>query len=182
MKKIFLILMLSCVFMIMNAQEESPTLKGKTLVNFGTGIFGGSGGLNLTPVHFGMDFFFINDLSVGFDLSWSYYLSQEVVNNPSLLSVQAVIDYHFNQVMNLPTSWDFYAGVKMGTGYMTTDKEIEAYNLNYSNGFKFVFDGRVGARYYFNEKIAINAEVGVKSVSGTHTSGATFLIGITAKL
>lgn len=182
MKKITLILMFFCAFTVLNAQEESPTLKGNRLLNINTGLFGGSGGVNLIPIQFGMDFFVVNNFSTGFDLSWRYYLSQSVVGKPSLITAQAVIDYHFNQVMNLPTSLDFYAGVKLGTGYLTTKEDMEDFNLNYSNGFKFVFDGRVGIRYYFNTKLAVNSEIGVTSVSGTKTSGASFIIGITAKM
>lgn len=182
MKKTILILTLCCTFILLQAQEESPTLKGSTQLNIGTGFFGGSGGLNLIPVHLGMDFFIINNLSAGFDINWRYYLSQDVVGKPSLISAQAVIDYHFNEVMNLAPAWDFYAGVKLGTGYMATDKDLEDYNLNYTNGFKFVFDFRAGIRYYFNSNFALNSEVGVLSVSGTKTTGASFTIGISKKL
>jgi len=182
MKKIVLILSLSCAFILSHAQEESPTLKGNSQLNIGTGIFGGSGGLNLIPVHLGLDFFIIDNLSAGFDINWRYFASQEVVGKPSLISAQAVIDYHFNQVMNLPSSWDFYAGVKMGSGYMTTSEEMEAFNEYYSNGFKFVFDARAGIRYYFNGNLALNSEIGVTSVSGTKTTGASFTLGITVKL
>ena len=182
MKKIILVLTLSCAFFLTQAQEESPTSKGKTLLNINTGIFGGSGGVNLIPIQLGMDFFVINNLSAGFNVGWRYYASQDVVGNPSLITAQAVVDYHFNQVMNLSNSWDFYAGVKLGTGYMTTDKDLEGYNLSYSNGFKFVFDGRVGVRYYFNSSLAVNSEVGVTSVSGTKTTAASFIVGVTVGL
>jgi hypothetical protein len=182
MKKIVLILLLGCAFILGQAQEESPTLKGNSQLNFGTGVFGGSGGLNLIPVHLGMDFFIVNNLSTGFDFSWRYYASQDNVGNPSLLCLQAVIDYHFNQIMNLSNPWDFYAGFKIGTGYMTTDKDLEVFNLHYDNGFKFVFDARAGIRYYFNNNVALNSEIGVTSVSGTKTTGASFTLGITVKL
>lgn len=182
MKKIVLILLISCAFILCQAQEESPTLKGNSQLNIGTGIFGGSGGLNLIPVHLGMDFFIVNNLSAGFDMNWRYFISQEVVGKPSLISAQVVTDYHFNQVMNLPNTWDFYAGVKLGIGYMTTDKDLEAFNLHYDNGIKFVFDARAGVRYYFNHNLALNSEIGVTSVSGTKTTGASFTLGITMKL
>lgn len=182
MKKIVLVFMMSCALIIMNAQEESPTLKGKTQLNIGTGIYGGSGGVNFIPVHVGVDFFIIDNLSAGVDVNWRYYASQDIIGKPSLISVQAVIDYHFNEIMNLSNSWDFYTGVKLGTGYMTTDEDLEAFNLNYTHGFKFVFDFRAGIRYYFNSNLALNSEVGVQSVSGTKTTGATFTIGISVKL
>ena len=182
MKKIILVLTLICAFHLTQAQEESPTAKGNTLLNINTGLFGGSGGVNLIPIQFGMDFFVVNNLSTGFDLGWRYFLSQDVVGKPSLITAQAVIDYHFNQVMNLSTKWDFYAGVKLGTGYMTTKEDMEVFNLKYSNGFKFVFDARAGIRYYFNSHLALNSEIGVTSVSGTKTTGAAFIVGVSIVL
>ncbi len=65
---------------------------------------------------------------------------------------------------------------------MFTKEELEGYNLHYNRGVKFVFDARAGVRYYINNGLAINSEIGVMSVGGTNTSGATFIIGITAKL
>ena len=182
MKRIAFYLALAIFTLSLKAQEELPTAKGNKLLNVGTGIFGGSGGLNFIPLHIGMDFFIVNNLSVGFDFNWRYYNSQETVGKPSLFSVQAVVDYHFNELMNLSPSWDFYAGIKLGPGYMFTKEELEGYNLHYKRGVKFVFDARIGIRYYFNEKLAINSDVGVISVGGTNTSGVTFLVGITAKL
>jgi len=181
MKKIVLFLLLAAVSFSLVAQQDSPTAKGIKVINIGTGLFGGSGGANFIPIHFGVDFLVVNNLSVGGDLNWRYYSSQGVVGKPSLISLQAVIDYHLNEVMHLSPQWDFYGGVKLGPGYMTTDKDKEAFNMNYSNGVKFVADFRAGTRYYFNDHMGINAEIGVLTVSGTKTTGAEFLIGITIK-
>ncbi len=182
MKKIVLAFIFAFFVVSLNAQDELPTAKGNKLINIGTGMLGGSGGVNLTPVHIGFDYFIINNLSLGFDANWIYYLSKDIVGNPHLFSGQAVIDYHFNELMNLPSAWDFYAGVKLGAGYMNTDKALEVNELAYKRGVKFVFNGRVGFRYYFNEKIGVNSEVGILSVSGTKTSGVTFMLGISTKL
>lgn len=181
MKKIALLLVLATISYTMVAQQDSPTAKGNKLINIGTGIFGGSGGLNFTPIHFGMDFLVVNNLSVGGDLNWRYYNTQSNVGKPSLISFQVVVDYHLNEVMHLSPQWDFYGGVKLGPGYMMTDEDLEAENIPFARGVKFVADFRVGARYYFNDNLGINSEIGVLTVSGTKTTGATFLIGITIK-
>jgi len=182
MKRIALYLAMAIFTLSLNAQEELPTAKGNKLLNVGTGTFGGSGGLNFIPIHIGMDFFIVNILSAGFDLNWRYYASQGVVGKPNLFTAQVVVDYHFNELMNLSPSWDFYTGLKLGAGYMLTDEELEDYNTHYKSGVKFVFDARAGIRYYINNGLALNSEVGVASVSGTKTTGASFTIGITAKL
>ncbi|MEE4260251.1 MAG: hypothetical protein V2I62_10850 [Bacteroidales bacterium] len=176
MKKIILILTFCCVFIILKAQEESPTLKGKTQLNIGLGIFGW-GGANIYPLHAGVDFFIINHLSLGIDMNWRYinYTSHA----HQLFSAQAVIDYHLNEVMQLPNAWDVYAGIKAGPGYMT---DPDNWNALYDDGIKFVFDGRFGGRYYFNEKLAVNAEIGLMTISESKTSGIAFTAGITSKL
>jgi len=176
MKKIILILTLSFAFTIIHAQDASPTLKGKTQLNIGTGIFGW-GGLNFYPVHAGMDFFIINNLSLGFDMNWRFLSYPD--HNHQLFSGQAVVDYHLNEVMQLSNPWDVYVGVKAGAGYFTDPDNWDAL---YDDGIKFVFDGRFGGRYYFNEKLAVNAEFGIMTISESRTSGVAFTAGITTKL
>ena len=176
MKKILLVLSLVLALIVVKGQDDSPTLKGKNQINVGIGLFGW-GGASFIPLHIGMDFFILNNFSLGFDANWRYYNS--AAHKHQLFSGQIVVDYHFNELMNMSNSWDFYAGVKAGPGYMTDSGEWGAL---YAKGVKFVFDARIGVRYYFNEKLAVNSEVGVMSVSGTNTSGVTFLMGITAKL
>jgi len=181
MKKAALLLLMALTFSLVKAQDELPTAKGNKLFNFGVGMFGASNP-SYMPVHLGMDFFIINNLSMGFDANWRYYHAEEERNRHQLYSLQVVVDYHFNELMHLSPSWDFYAGVKMGPGYMYTKEEYEDWNTHYESGVRFVFDGRVGFRYYFNSKIGVNSEVGFMNVSKTNTTGVTFMLGITANL
>jgi len=181
MKKAALLLLMALTFSLVKAQDELPTAKGNKLFNFGVGMFGASNP-SYMPVHLGMDFFIINNLSMGFDANWRYYYAKEEIFRHQLYSLQVVVDYHFNELMHLSPSWDFYAGVKMGPGYMYTKEEYEDWNTHYESGVRFVFDGRVGFRYYFNSKIGVNSEVGFMNVSKTNTTGMTFMLGITANL
>lgn len=182
MKRIILVLALALSLSGLHAQEESPTAKGNRLLNIGVGVFGGTSTPNFMPLHIGMDFFIINNLSLGFDLSWRYYASKIEKDRHMLFPVQAVVDYHFNELMHMNSSWDFYAGLKLGPGYMYTKEEWEDWDTHYESGVKFVFDGVIGFRYYFNEKVGVNSEIGVISVSGTKTTGVNFSAGISVKL
>lgn len=178
MKKTVLILMLTCGFILSNAQDESPTLKGKTQINIGLGLFGW-GGPNFYPLHVGMDFFIINNLSVGFDVNWRYYRND--IYSHQIFSAQAVIDYHLNHVMNLSSKWDVYAGLKIGPGYMTdADNDI---NAALNSGVRLVTDVRAGVRYYVSPKIAVNLEGGIMTVSSTNdVVNGVFTFGIALKL
>ena len=177
MKKTVLLLTLAFAIIALNAQDESPTLKGNKLINVGVGIFGW-GGVNFYPIHVGIDFFIIDNLSLGFDVNWRLYKNNIYRHN--IIASQAVLDYHFNQIMKLSGKWDFYAGIKIGPGYITDpDNDI---NTAVNAGVRLLTDIRTGIRYYINNTIAINAEGGVMLVSGIQPVIGAFTIGITTKL
>lgn len=181
MKKTLLILSIVCAFVAIQAQEESPTLKGKTQLNMGMG-FMGWGGLQLYPLHAGMDFFIVNNLSVGFDVNWRLlkndYYTTDFTHH--LFGLQAVIDYHFNHVMKLPYKWDFYAGLKIGPGYMTDAENDVNDALNAS--VRLFLDARLGIRYYINPKLALNAEGGIMRINDISATNTAFTAGIALKL
>ncbi|MCB2207477.1 MAG: porin family protein [Bacteroidetes bacterium] len=181
MKKILLILSIVFAFIAIQAQEESPTLKGKTQLNIGAGLMGW-GGLQIYPLHAGIDFFIVNNLSVGFDMNWRLLKSD--YNNTDfthhLFAIQAVIDYHFNEVMKLSYKWDFYAGMKIGPGYIT-DAENDV-NDALNSSVRFFLDARLGVRYYINPKLALNAEGGIMRVNDVSATNSAFTVGLSLKM
>ncbi len=76
-------------------------------------------------------------------------------------------NYHFNDLLNAPDEWDFYAGASIG--YFIRSNSVD--NISVSN--EVHVGVHVGARYFLNEKIALNAEAG----GGIALSGAS--IGVT---
>ncbi len=79
---------------------------------------------------------------------------------------------HYNFLENLDT----YAGVMLGYNVVSskeTGNSIPGYNYNASSG-GVIFSGFIGARYFFNEKVAAMAELG---------SGIAYLnLGVALKL
>jgi hypothetical protein len=72
--------------------------------------------------------------------------------------------------MNIPTPWDFYAGLNIGF-YNVSSSSI---NGGISSGLGL--GAQIGGRYYFSDQWGINLEIG----GGNSVSGGKF--GITYKL
>ncbi|WP_321438004.1 hypothetical protein [uncultured Bacteroides sp.] len=166
MKKLFLSLGLMLLFSITYAQSPLPI--GRTQLNFGFGL--SDYGL---PVYIGLDHSVSRDFTLGGELSyrgyndnWDHY---DYHLNAWGLSGNA--NYHFNSVLNIPRNWDFYAGLNVGFYVWNSPKGYEG---NRTSGLGL--GAQVGGRYYFNNKVGINLELG----GGNEFSGGK--IGLTIKL
>ena len=138
-------------------------------LNAGIGVSGWG-----VPVYVGADYFVDNDISIGAEVSYQTFNETIFVQKykSSILGIGVNGNYHFRRVLKLPNEWDLYAGIGIGYYIWSFD------NVNYagSNTSGTGFGGQIGARYFINNKFAINAELGGAST----TSGAR--IGITYKL
>jgi outer membrane immunogenic protein len=158
----------SFVFAVTFAQ--SPLETGKLQLNAGLGLSTWG-----TPVYLGLDYGIAKDFTIGIEGSYRSY-SQSYFNDKyssSIIGIGANGNYHFNRVLDIPSKFDFYAG--LGLGYYI-------WNTNYNNSFftpanvsGLGLGGQVGGRYFFNKSFGINLELG----GGSTTSGAKF--GITYK-
>ena len=110
---------------------------------------------------------------VGGELSFrSYKESYGAVNyNSSIISIAANGNYHFNTLLDIPSEWDFYAGLGLGYYIWNIDNDYPG-----SNNSGIGIGAQVGGRYFFNDNFGVNLELGGANV----TSGAK--IGITYKL
>ena len=147
---------------------QKPISKGQTQLNAGIG-FSGWG----MPVYVGLDYGVHPDISVGGELSYRSY-SESFVGTKYSHSVIGIIgngNYHFNRVMNIPSPWDFYAGLNLGFYSLSSPS-----NYGGSNSSGLGLGAQIGGRYYFSGKWGINLEVG----GGNSVSGGKF--GITFKL
>ncbi len=157
MKKSLLTIILIAFATIMYAQ--SPV--SKTQFNAGVGI--SSWGL---PVYVGVDFGVHRDITLGAELSF-----RRRAKYGSVVGISGNANYHFNRILNIPSPWDFYAGLNVGYLIWNYDNQ---YTGAHASGLGL--QAQIGGRYFFSDKFGVNLEIG----GGNAFSGGK--LGITIRL
>jgi outer membrane immunogenic protein len=166
MKKLRLILLLS-VFTLCTVSAQSSLHKGTKQFNAGVG-FSGWG----VPLYVGMDFGVSQDITLGFEASFRNYRQNYTGTkyNSQIFGFSGNGNYHFNRILEIPSEWDFYAGLNLGYFFWST---TNAYPGDGSSGLGL--GAQIGGRYFVNDKFGLNLEFG----GGNAFSGGKF--GITLK-
>lgn len=141
------------LFVASMATAQNPLAGGRTQLNAGVGL--SSRGV---PVYVGFDFGVHRDISVGFEVSfrgYHEYWKKQVYYQHWITGISGNANYHFNRILNIPSSWDFYAGLNLG---FFIYRSPDGYPGDRSSGLGI--GGQVGGRYYFNDKFGINLEFG----------------------
>lgn len=147
---------------------QGPISKGQSQINVGVGL--SSWGV---PVYLGFDHAISQDITLGGELSFRSYQDNWAGDSydHSVFGILGNANYHFNRVLNIPSEWDFYAGLNLGFYGWTSSNN---YDGSHTSGLGF--GAQIGGRYYFNNNLGINLELG----GGNSLSGGKF--GITIKL
>ncbi len=166
MKKLFTTLVLILATTAMFAQ--APIAVGQTQFNAGLGL--SSWGL---PVYLGLDFGVHPDITMGPEVSFRSYRDNWGGNryNHSIIGISGNANYHFNRVLNIPSNWNFYAGLNIG---FYAWRSPDGYEGSRTSGLGLA--GQVGGRYYFTDTFGVNLEFG----GGNAFSGGK--LGISIKL
>lgn len=111
------------------------------------------------PIILGIDYGFTDEISLGGEISYR----SKSYSNPDYtttgIGIAAVGNYHFNQILELPSPWDVYAGISLGFYNWSSS------NNQKSNNDNFVFKLQVGGRYFFTDRLGVNLEFGGGNVS-----------------
>lgn len=164
LKKTIIILLFSLIY-VLEANSQSPLGNGRHQLNAGIG-FSGWG----IPVYFGLDFGVGNDISLGFETSFRSY-NQNYTGSKyrsSIFGISGNGNYHFNRILEIPSEWDFYAGLNLGYYFWYTHSD---YPGGESSGLGL--GAQIGGRYFFRKNFGLNLEFG----GGNSFSGGKF--GIT---
>ncbi len=166
MKKLFTTLVLILATTAMFAQ--APIAVGQTQFNAGLGL--SSWGL---PVYLGLDFGVHPDITMGPEVSFRSYRDNwgGRRHNHSIIGISGNANYHFNRVLNIPSNWNFYAGLNLGFYAWRSPDDYEG---SRTSGLGLA--GQIGGRYYFTDTFGLNLEFG----GGNAFSGGKF--GISIKL
>lgn len=164
MKKISIIILLLIIsFSAVNAQ--APLAKGGKQLNAGVG-FSGWG----IPLFAGVDFGIHQDITIGFEGSFRSY-SQNIAGTnygSTIIGISGNGNYHFNRILEIPSKFDFYAGLNLGFYFWSSPS---GYTGSGASGLGL--GAQVGGRYFFKNNFGLNLELG----GGNTTSGGKF--GIT---
>jgi len=165
MKKITLLLAL---FTIGFTYAQSPLEEGALQANAGFG-FSGLG----VPIYAGLEYGVAPNISVGGELSYQSY-NQGGGFKSNIFGIQGNGNYHFNEVFDIPSEWDVYAGANLS--YFSVTTKFNGSTVDNTEIDNLGFGLQIGGRYFFDEKFAVNIQVG----GGNVVSGGR--IGITYKL
>ena len=147
---------------------QSPISKGESQINVGVGL--SSWGV---PVYLGFDYGVHPDITLGAELSFRSY-NDNWHNDKyrhSIIGFLGNANYHFNNVLSIPSPWDFYAGLNLGFYSWNSPNDYEG-----SHNSGIGLGAQIGGRYYFSNKLGINLEFG----GGNAFSGGKF--GLTFKI
>lgn len=167
MKKIYLVILLSLIICSsLTIDAQGPIVKGQSQLNMGVGL--SSWG---APVYIGMDFGVHKDVTLGFELSYRSYYNRynDYRYKHDIFGFSGNANYHFNSLLQIPSNWDFYAGINIGFYHWNSSND---YPGGYKSGLGVA--GQLGFRYYFNERFGINLEFG----GGNAFSGGKFGISL----
>jgi outer membrane immunogenic protein len=128
------------------------------------------------PIYIGFDHYVSQDITLGGEFSYrnynKYYYWNHVYYGSNIMGFSGNANYHFNRVLNIPSNWDFYAGLNLG--FYTYGNEPVGYDGPHNSGLNL--GGQIGGRYYLSNKVGLNLEFG----SNNAFSGGKF--GITIKI
>ncbi len=161
-------------FISLASVAQAPLEKGAMQINTGIGL--SSWGL---PVYGGLEYGIGNNISVGGELSYrskseSYGYGKW---KTSYTSISGLANYHFNEVLNIPSEFDFYAGLSLGYSIFNSKydgNELGHYSGSGSSGL--YLNAQVGGRYFFSDKIGVNLELGGGNVFSGGKVGVTILL------
>jgi hypothetical protein len=149
MKKILFLMSFLMISVITYAQAvdsasypvgKAPLNKGDKQINFGLGL--DTDGL---PIYAQLDF------AVSPDITVSPMAALTAGNAYSFTTIGVHSDYHFNSLLDIPSNWDFYAGVNLGFRF---------YMSSHSGTGPLDLGLQIGGRYYWNNQWGINLEFG----------------------
>lgn len=153
------------IFLATFSFAQSPLEKGNIQLNagFGTSSWG-------TPIYIGADYGLTDVITIGAEASYQTYKTFGIKS--TILGFQGNANYHFNEILKVPKEWDLYAGLNLNYYRWTIGDENNTVSL--VDDEPFGIGAQIGARYYFNNKFAINIEFSGKNVNSGGKIGITY--------
>ncbi len=166
MKK--LIILSIAFFTFSQLYAQFPLSKGQSQFNVGLGL--SSKGI---PIYAGFDVGLNKSFTLGGEVGIRSFNDNynNVAYKQNVISVSANANYHFNELLEMSSTWDLYAGLSLGFNIWNTS------NNNPSTGTSGLgLAAQIGTRFKITKKLSLNLEFGGSNLF----SGGK--VGITAPL
>lgn len=170
--KHFLIVLFSIC--LSSAFAQGSLEKNKAQIDAGLGVSGWG-----IPIYAGADYAIHEAITIGGNLSYrknsESYFGSKYSQSLTVISVNG--NYHFNELLKLPSPWDLYAGLSLGYYVWSKAKWKDGNGTSYYGGESsgVGINVQIGGRYFFTDKFGVNVELG----GGT---GSAANLGVTFKL
>ena len=151
------------------ANAQAPLEQGALQLNAGVGTSGWG-----VPLYVGLDYGIAENVTIGGELSYQSY-NQNFDNGnakSSILGIQANGNYHFNELLQMSSQWDLYAGASLNFFSWNTTFNGSKGSYTEPSGIQLGF--QLGGRYFFNDNFAVNLQLGGGSVVGGVKAGITY--------
>ncbi|MDW7692620.1 hypothetical protein R9C00_12205 [Flammeovirgaceae bacterium SG7u.111] len=175
-KVIVLLSVFTLFFANASFAQFEPFSDGAKMLSAGVGATGWG-----IPVYVRYEQAIVENVTIGGSLSYQSY-SEKYSGGKwrhTIFGVSGRGSYHFNELFSAAEEWDFYAGGSLGFYSWDTkwdDASSPTFDYNGSGSGGMSIGAHVGVRYFLNEKIGLNAEVGGGTVLAGATVGVTFLL------
>jgi hypothetical protein len=168
--KIFIMIFFSLLISLATQAEGGSSIvlaKGSKQLNAGIGL--STWGL---PIYVGLDYGLGKNWTLGGEGSFRSHRESfgGIKFNHTILGLGANANYHFNEILNIPSPWNLYAGANIGFFVWSSPNN---YRGTGSSGLGI--GGQIGGRYFLNDNLGLNLEFG----GGNSFSGGKF--GLTYK-
>lgn len=149
------------------ANSQSPLGKGNQQLNAGLGLSGWG-----VPIYAGLDFGIHQDVSLGIEGSFRSYNEHYTGDRyrSSIIGLLVNGNYHFNTILEIPSEWDFYAGLNIGYFFWATSSEYPG--TAYSGAG---LGAQIGGRYFFRKDLGLNLELGGSNAFTGGKFGITYI-------
>lgn len=118
------------------------------------------------PVYAGIDYGFDKNISLGGELTLSFYRSMIAAN----------ANYHLAKIFGIDDNiFDVYGGVTLGLMLRNQSFDAESGPVYYSNS-PVNFGIQIGGRYYFKKNLAVNLELGGGIAHSGIKTGISYLL------